>query len=457
MKKLWGGRFSGTTDQLVEEFTESISFDKRLYEEDIEGSIAHCEMLVSQKIISPEDGKKIIRGLKEIKKEIEKGVFEFKKEYEDIHMSIEARLKEKIGAVAGKLHTARSRNDQVALDIRLYIRKKIKELYLLLTRLQKSFISKAKEYIDQPAPGYTHLQRAQPVLLSHYLLAYVEMLERDKERLIDGFKRVDLMPLGSGALSGTTYPIDREYVAKKLGFAGVTGNSIDAVSDRDFAIELLSALAIIMMHLSRFSEDIIIWNSYEFSFVLLPDEFCTGSSIMPQKKNPDVLEIIRGKTGRVYGSLIALLTLMKGLPLSYNRDMQEDKEQIFNAVDTVCASLRVLIPLVSKMEFNRKRLYTETGKGFILATEIADYLAKKGLPFRDAHEITGKIVAYCEDKKKELKDLSLKEFKNFSSLFEKDIYNAIDLNEAINKRDVKGATGINQVKKALSEWENKLD
>lgn len=456
MKKPWGGRFKELPEKIVEDFTESISFDRRLYREDIEGSIAHCKMLAKQKIISKEEAKKIIDGLKEIEKEIERGQFSFKKEYEDIHMAIESRLKEKIGPIAGKLHTARSRNDQVALDVRLYLRKKSKDIYLLLEELQKFFISKAKEYLDQPIPAYTHLQRAQPVLLSHYLLSFVEMFERDKERLIDCYKRIDRMPLGSGALSGTTYPLDREYVAKELEFSEITRNSIDAVSDRDFAIEMVSSLSIAMMHLSRFCEDMIIWNTTEFGFVILPDGFCTGSSIMPQKKNPDVLEIIRGKTGRVYGSLLALLTIMKALPLSYNRDMQEDKGQIFDALDTVESSLKVLIPLVAKIEFNKRRLEEEAAKGFILATEIADYLAKKGVPFREAHEITGKIVAYCDEKKKDLSDLTLKEFKKFSSLFDKDIFEAIDLKKAINSRDVKGGTGLNQVKDIIYYWEKKL-
>lgn len=457
MKKLWGGRFKESTEKIVEDFTESISFDKRLYNEDIEGSIAHCKMLAKQKIITQEEAKKIIKGLKDIKKEIDEGKFKFKKEYEDIHMAIEAKLKEKIGDIAGKLHTARSRNDQVALDLRMYLKNKSKIFYLLIEELQKAFLLKAKEYIDQIIPAYTHLQRAQPVLLSHYLLAYIEMLERDRERLVDCYKRIDRMPLGSGALSGTTYPLDREFVAKELDFSEVTRNSIDAVSDRDFAIEFLSSLAILMMHLSRFSEDMIIWNTTEFGYVILPDGFCTGSSIMPQKKNPDVLEIVRGKTGRVYGSLVALLTIMKGLPLSYNRDMQEDKEQIFDAIDTVENSLKVLIPLVSKISFNKKRLAEEASKGFILATETADYLAKKGVPFREAHEITGKIVGFCDENKKDLTDLNLKDFKKFSKLFEKDIFDAIDIYKAVNKRDIIGATGLNQVKKMIEYWEKRFE
>lgn len=456
MKKLWGGRFKEATEKIVEDFTESISFDSRLYKEDIEGSIAHCKMLTKQKIISKEEAKKIIKGLEEIKREIQSTSFVFKREYEDIHMAIESRLREKIGDIAGKLHTGRSRNDQVALDLRIYLKKKSQSLYIQIEELQRAFLKKAKEYLEQVAPAYTHLQRAQPVLLSHYLLAYIEMLERDKERIIDCYKRIDRMPLGSSALAGTTYPLDRAFVAKELGFSEITRNSIDAVSDRDFAIEFVGVLAILMMHLSRFAEDMIIWNTTEFGYVNLPDGFCTGSSIMPQKKNPDVLEIIRGKTGRVYGSLISLLTMMKGLPLSYNRDMQEDKEQIFDALDTLESSLKVLTPLVSKIIFNKERLNQEAGKGFILATEIADYLAKKGLPFRDAHEIAGKIVAYCDENNKELKDLKLEEFLKFSKLFSKDVLEVVDIKTAINKRDIPGATGINQVKEMIKFWEEKV-
>ncbi len=451
MKKPWGGRFSKNTIKIVEKFTESISFDKRFYEEDIKGSIAHVKMLKKQKIISALDADRIIKGLSLVKKEIDEGRFEFKEAYEDIHMAIESRLREIIGDTAGKLHTARSRNDQVATDFRLYLKKEVKNIFVLLERLQRIFLNKAKAYLETPVPGYTHLQRAQP------LLAYVEMWERDKERLIDCYRRTDVMPLGSGAMSGTTFPLDREFAAKLLNFSEVTRNSMDAVSDRDFAIELLSDLAIIMMHLSRLCEDMILWNSYEFGFVNLPDDYCTGSSIMPQKKNPDVLELIRGKTGRVYGSLIAILTIMKGLPLTYNRDMQEDKEPVFDAVDTVKNSLEILGGLFEKAEFNEERLKREAKKGFILATEIADYLAKKGVPFREAHEITGKIVAYCEKKNKELDELTMEEFKRFSEMFEKDIFNVIDLKKAVSARNVKGGTGIKAVREAIRFWDKKLD
>jgi len=456
MKKPWAGRFGKKTDELVESFTESLSFDRRLYEEDINGSIAHVNMLKKQKIISGKEANLIIKGLQEIKNEIENGQFEFKKEFEDIHMAIEARLKEKIGDIAGKLHTARSRNDQVALDIRLYVKKKIIEIYRLLEELQKVFINKSEKYQTSIVPGYTHLQRAQPVFLGHYLLSYVEMWERDKLRLVDCYKRMDFSPLGSCALAGTTFPIDREYVAENLGFSGVTTNSMDAVADRDFAIELLSHLSIIMMHLSRLCEDMILWNTYEFSYVILPDDFCTGSSIMPQKKNPDVLELVRGKTGRVYGSLFALLTIMKALPMTYNRDMQEDKEHIFDGIDTVISSLEVLIPLFKKTEFNVSRLLEESKKGFILATEIADYLSKKGVPFRKAHEITGKIVAYCEKNNKELYELSVDEFKKFYSGFDKDVFDAISIENAVGMKNVIGGTGKESLKKQIGMWKKRL-
>lgn len=456
MKKPWGGRFSKKTNKLVETFTESISFDKRLYEEDIEGSIAHADMLKKQKILTEREANLIIKGLKEIKLEIEKGQFDFKAEFEDIHMAIEARLREKIGDIAGKLHTARSRNDQVALDIRLYVRKKIIEIYRALEELQKVFVHKAEDYQNCIAPGYTHLQRAQPVFLGHYLLSFVEMWERDKSRLIDCYKRMDFSPLGSCALAGTTFALDREYVAKTLGFSGITTNSMDAVSDRDFAIELLSHLSIIMMHLSRLCEDMILWNTYEFAFVILPDDFCTGSSIMPQKKNPDVLELVRGKTGRVYGSLIALLTIMKALPLTYNRDMQEDKEQIFNGIDTVISCLNVLVPLFEKTEFNKEKLLEESKKGFILATEIADYLSRKGVPFRTAHEITGKIVAYCEKNKKELYELSIGEFKKFYPEFDNDILDAMDIENAVAMKNVTGGTGRKSLDRQIRIWKKRL-
>lgn len=457
MKKPWGGRFSQKTNKLVESFTQSISFDRRLYAEDIEGSIAHAIMLKSQKILTEKDAALIIKGLKEIKKEIESGKFEFKEEFEDIHMSIETRLHEKIGPVAGKLHTARSRNDQVALDLRLYVKKKILHLYDGLDGLQRVFLKKAEKYIDTPTPAYTHLQRAQPVFLSHYLLAFVAMWARDKSRLVDCYRRTDVSPLGSCALAGTSFPLDREKVAKILGFSDVTHNSMDAVADRDFVIEFLSTLSIIMMHLSRLCEDMILWNSYEFSFVILPDSFCTGSSIMPQKKNPDVLEIVRGKTGRVYGSLMAMLTIMKGLPLTYNRDMQEDKEQLFDAIDTVEQSIKVLIPLFNDVEFREERLKEEAKKGFILATEIADYLTKKGVPFRIAHEITGKIVAYCEKNKKDLFEISLEEYRKFSPLFEKDIYDAVNLVKSIEAKNVIGGTGKTALKRQINYWKKLLD
>jgi argininosuccinate lyase len=456
MKKPWGGRFSKQTSRPVEEFTQSISFDRRLYEEDIEGSIVHSDMLKRQGMINKKEADAIAKGLKDIKKEIEDGKFEFKKEHEDIHMAIEARLKEKIGDTAGKLHTARSRNDQVALDLRLFLKKKILRIFDETETFQGVFVDKAKSYLDAPVPGYTHLQRAQPVFISHYLLAYVEMLERDKSRFVDCFKRMDLSPLGAGALSGTTFPIDREYVAAQLGFSDVTTNSIDSVSDRDFVIEFLSSASVLMMHLSRLCEDMILWNTFEFGFVDLPDEFCTGSSIMPQKKNPDVLELVRGKTGRVYGSLFALLTVMKGLPLSYNRDMQEDKEALFDTVDTVLNCLSILRLMFEKVEFNRREIADEAIKGFALATEVADYLTKKGMPFRTAHEVTGKLVAYCEKTKKEFSELAIDEYRKFSPIFENDIFKAVDLMNAVSSRNITGGTGKTAVKKRVEYWKKRL-
>lgn len=405
--KPWEGRFNEKTNRDVEEFTASISFDKRLYKYDIQGSIAHCRMLSRCGIIPKKEKDKIIKGLKIILKEIDRGGFPFKIELEDIHMNIEKRLMEKIGGVAGKLHTARSRNDQIALDLRLYLRNEIKEIIKEIEKLKKAMIDIAKNNMDIIMPGYTHLQRAQPVLFSHYILAYFEMFERDKERFEEIFNRVNVMPLGSGALAGTNLPIDRRYVAKLLGFPKITQNSMDSVSDRDFMIEFLNAASINMMHLSRLSEDLILWSSAEFNFVELPESFCTGSSLMPQKKNPDVLELIRGKTGRVYGNLIALLTIMKSLPLAYNRDMQEDKEPLFDTVDTLKSSLSICTRLLKKIEINKKEMLKAASEDFTTATDMADYLVKKGLPFRKSHEIVGKVVNYCMKKGLLFKDLSL--------------------------------------------------
>ncbi|MBT9537351.1 MAG: argininosuccinate lyase, partial [Nitrospirae bacterium] len=400
MKKLWAGRFTEKTSKTVEYFTESISFDRRLWKYDIEGSIAHAKMLGKQKIISQKDSSAIINGLKNIAGEIETGRFRFAVELEDIHMNIEAALIKNIGDAGKKLHTARSRNDQVALDLRLYLRAETKETIALIKNLQKTLLNAAENNIGIIMPGYTHLQRAQPVLLSHHLLAYVEMLRRDRERFEDSLKRINVLPLGSCALAGTSLPVDRSYAAKLLGFKAIAENSIDAVSDRDFAIEFLTDAGILMMHLSRFAEELILWSTEEFSFIELPDAFTTGSSIMPQKKNPDVAELIRGKSGRIYGNMIALMTVMKGLPLAYNRDMQEDKTPVFDTVDTIKSCLTVLAQMMPQIKFMKERMRDAAGRAYSTATDIAEYLVKKGVPFRQAHEITGKIVRYCIKNKK---------------------------------------------------------
>ena len=445
MKKLWGGRFSEETEKTVEDFTESVSFDARLWKYDIEGSIAHVTMLGRQKIISKKEAALIIKGLNEIKAEIEGGKFKFSQALEDVHMNIEHALIKKIGPVGGKVHAARSRNDQVALDIRLYLRDEISEVLQLIEKLQKIFVSLAEKNIDTIMPGYTHLQRAQPVLLSHHLLAYFEMLDRDLARLEDCLKRVNVLPLGSAALAGTTLPIDRQYVAKLLKFPAVTENSIDSVSDRDFAAEFIASASILMIHLSRLSEEFIIWNSEEFRFIELPDAFTTGSSIMPQKKNPDVLELTRGKTGRVYGHLMSILTIMKSLPLAYNRDMQEDKEPLFDTVDTVKSCLGVLIKMLPLVRFNRKVMEEATAAGFLTATDLAEYLVRKGVPFRDAHSITGKAVRYCIDNNKTLTDLGLDELKQFSKLIGEDISHYISVEVSVNGKKSHGGTSKEKV------------
>lgn len=443
--KPWEGRFKEKTRRAVEEFTSSIQFDRRLYKYDILGSIAHAEMLARQGIIKGEEARKIIKGLKEIEREIERGDFPFRADLEDIHMNIEGRLIEKIGDVGGKLHTARSRNDQVSLDLRLYLRDEIKEILSLIKALKSNLIKKAEENIDVVMPGYTHLQRAQPVLFSHYLLAYFDMLERDSERFRDCLERLNVSPLGAGALAGTGFPIDRRYVAKRLGFPKVSENSIDAVSDRDFILEFSSTSSILMMHLSRLSEDIILWSSQEFSFLEIPDTLATGSSIMPQKKNPDVPELVRGKTGKVYGNLFALLTMMKALPLSYNRDMQEDKEGLFDTVDTVKDSLRIYSLLIKGIKINRERMAEAARGGFMTATDIADYLVRKGLPFRKAHSIAGRIVRYAIDRGKDLEEIPLNRLRGFSGLIEEDIYKYISLEKSIELKSSLGGTSKRNV------------
>ncbi|KXG75677.1 Argininosuccinate lyase [Fervidicola ferrireducens] len=421
MKKLWAGRFEKETDGLVEKFTASIDFDRKLYEQDILGSMAHARMLAKTGIISKQEAAEIIRGLLEIKLEIERGQFPFTFELEDIHMHIEKRLFEKIGPVAGKLHTARSRNDQVALDLHLYVKQKISEVVGKIDKVMKVLWKLAEENRDAVMPGYTHLQRAQPVTLAVHFDAYYQMLKRDKERFYSAMKGADMMPLGACALAGTTLPIDREYTRELLGFSKMYENTMDAVSDRDFVIEFISCSAILMVHLSRMAEDLILWSTSEFDFIELDDGFATGSSIMPQKKNPDVLELIRGKAGRVFGNLMAVLALMKGLPLSYNRDMQEDKEPLFDTVDTVISCLEVLPGLLSTMKIKKENMMKAVEDSFADATYYAEYLVKKGMPFRAAHEIVGKMVSYCIKKNKKLKDLSLVELKNFSELFSEDV------------------------------------
>ena len=445
MKKPWSGRFKEKTEKAVEDFTSSVSFDKRLWKYDIEGSIAHAKMLKKQKIISSNDAGLIVRSLNKIKQRIEKGQFKFSDTLEDVHMNIEYALIKELGNRGGKLHTARSRNDQIALDLRLFLREEIKEILGMVKNFQDVLVNLAEKHINTAMPGYTHLQKAQPVLLSHHFLAYFEMLERDGERLEDCLKRVNVLPLGSAALAGTALPIDRHYVARLLKFPAVSENSIDAVSDRDFVIEFLSASSILMVHLSRLAEELVLWSSEEFGFVELPDAYSTGSSIMPQKKNPDVPELIRGKTGRVFGNLFSLLVVLKGLALAYNRDLQEDKEPLFDTVDTVKACLSVLAGMMSKIRFNKKIMGKAAGSGFLTATDIAEYLAIKGLPFRTAHKITGKIVRYCLDNKKTLTDLTLQEFKKFSGLIGKDVFSRIQTEVSINRKNSYGGTARERV------------
>jgi argininosuccinate lyase len=449
MKKLWAGRFREKTAGIAESFTESMSFDYRLWQYDIEGSIAHAKMLARQGIIPKRDSQNIISGLEEIAREIAAGKFVFRRDLEDIHMNIEAALIGKIGDVGRKLHTARSRNDQVALDMRLYLRYELDEIISLIRQFQNTLISAASKHLHDLIPGYTHLQRAQPILLSHYLLAYIEMLQRDVERMKNVYRSVNQMPLGACALAGTTLPIDREYSARLLGFDGMAQNSIDAVSDRDFAIEFLSSSALLIMHLSRLSEELILWSTEEFKFIELPDAFTTGSSIMPQKKNPDVAELVRGKSGRVYGNLIALLTIMKALPLSYNRDLQEDKLPVFDTVDTVKACLAVLNEMFPGITFHIERMKDTAGDAYSTATDIAEYLVRKGVPFRHAHEITGKIVLSCITQKKRLDELSLKQLRTFSSEISSDIFSFLGPDESVRNKKSQGGTSPDEVRKQI--------
>ncbi|HET7290257.1 MAG TPA: argininosuccinate lyase [Thermodesulfobacteriota bacterium] len=459
LKKPWGGRFKKDTHKIAEKFSASIDYDKRLYKEDIEGSVAHVTMLAENGIILKSEAEKIIKGLRQIGKEIDSGKFPFREEFEDIHLNIEKRLIEKIGDTGGKIHTARSRNDQIALDMRLYLRKEINEIILLIKDIAVSLIGLAEKNIDVVLPLYTHLQRGQPVLLSHHLMGLYEMLKRDRERYIDCRARVNVMPLGAGAGAGTTFPIDRELVARLLDFPKVTQNSIDTVSDRDFIVEFIAVSANLMMHLSRMSEEFVLWSTKEFDFIDLGDEFTTGSSIMPQKRNPDMAELIRGKTGRVYGGLVTILTVMKGLPFSYNRDMQEDKEPMFDTADTVKSSLEVLRAMLGGITFKNENMKKALAAGFITATDIADYLTRKGMPFRKSHEVTGKIVGYAEEKGRELMNLHITEYKMFSRLFEDDLFDHITLEGSVSGRKSFGGTArqnvvrmIAQGKKETGKW-----
>ncbi len=452
MAKLWGGRFSKATDTLVDDFNSSIRFDARMYAQDIEGSMAHAEMLGRQGIIPAEDADLIVKTLAEIKADIEAGKVEFEIDAEDIHMNIETILISRIGDVGKRLHTGRSRNDQVALDVRMYLRSEIDILSGLLDELKSTILDIAEKNLDTIMPGYTHLQKAQPITLAHHTMAYYEMLRRDSERLADCRRRLNVMPLGSGALAGTTYPLDREFVAKKLGFDAVTVNSLDGVSDRDFVCELAFDLSMIMTHLSRFSEEIILWSSHEFGFIELDDAYSTGSSIMPQKKNPDVAELVRGKSGRVYGSLMGLLTMMKGLPLAYNKDMQEDKEQIFDAIDTVKMCLPVFSKMLATMRVKRDAMLNGAKGGFTNATDVADYLVKHGLPFRDAHAVVGRMVAYCIEHNTVIDALSMEEFKGFSELIDDDIYDEISLETCVNQRKLIGGPAIETMKSVIENY-----
>lgn len=449
MAQLWGGRFTKETDQLVYNFNASISFDKKFYKQDIRGSIAHVKMLAKQNILSQEEKESIIDGLISIQKDLEEERLEITSEYEDIHSFVEANLIARIGEAGKKLHTGRSRNDQVALDMKLFTRDEILELKKLLKNLLSTLLKLMEKHLDTYMPGFTHLQKAQPTTLAHHLGAYFEMFKRDNSRLTDIYHRMNTCPLGAGALAGTTYPLDREYSAKLLDFDGPTLNSMDSVSDRDYLIELLSALSTIMMHLSRFSEEIIIWNSNEYHFVEIDDAYSTGSSIMPQKKNPDIAELVRGKTGRVYGALMSLLTTMKGLPLAYNKDMQEDKELTFDAIDTAKGCLLLFTDMLASMHFYKESMESSAKKGFTNATDAADYLVNHGVPFRDAHAVVGRLVLYCLEKNISLDQMSLEEYRTISPVFKEDIYQAISMDTCVEKRLTIGAPGQEAMKKVI--------
>ena len=454
--KLWGGRFTHSTAASVEAFSASIDYDSRLYRYDIAGSKAHATMLAANGLLSKEELQAIVEGLSEIEKEIDSGEFEFHQELEDIHMNIEKALADRIGPAGAKLHSARSRNDQVALDLKLYLRDQCDLLVELLDDVRRGFVKLARTYLGAIMPGYTHMQRAQPVLVSHHLLAYFEMFSRDRERLLDCRKRINICPLGGAAMAGTGLPIEREQVAELLGFDGVTANSMDTAGDRDFAIEFVSCCAQTQLHLSRFCEELVLWAGSEFDFVEIEDTFCTGSSIMPQKKNPDIAELVRGKSGRVVGSLMTLLTIMKGLPLTYNRDLQEDKEPVFDAVDTVSASLSIIAELLENLKFNPEKMREATTSGFMTATDLADYLVLKDVPFREAHGIVGRIVGHCIDKGCELVDLTVQEMKGFSPAIEKDVYEVISVDGSVQSRISTGGTSMQRVEEALSSAEKQV-
>ena len=449
--KLWGGRFTKSTDSFTDHFHSSISFDQRMYKEDITGSMAHVDMLGKQGVIPVEDAKLIHKTLLEILDDIENGKVVFDEKAEDIHMNVETILISRIGDVGKKLHTGRSRNDQVALDIRMYVKEQITDTRKLMLELIEALNNIAEANINTIMPGYTHLQRAQPVTLAHHVLAYCEMFKRDIERLDDTYKRTNVMPLGSGALAGTTYPLDRSMVADTLGFAAITLDSMDGVSDRDFCVELLSTLSIIMMHLSRFCEEIILWSSHEFKFVELDDAYSTGSSIMPQKKNPDMAELIRGKTGRVYGDLMGMLTVMKGLPLAYNKDMQEDKEGVFDAIDTIKMCVPVFTNMIKTAVFKTDNMYNAAKGGFTNATDAADWLVKHGVPFRDAHAILGQLVLYCINNNTSLEDLSLDEFKAISPVFDETVYDAISVEKCVQARNIVGGPSPEYIKTLIQK------
>ncbi len=455
--KLWGGRFSKATAKMAEDFNASISVDSRLYLQDIEGSKAHALMLGKCGIIGPDEAAEIINALEEIKQELESGSAVLTIEAEDIHMNIEKLLTGKIGETGKKLHTARSRNDQVALDLRMYLKADTCTIVELLAELSALLLNKAEENINTIMPGYTHMQKAQPVTLGHHLMAYFEMFRRDMDRFMDCLKRIDVMPLGSCALAGTTYPIDREMVADILKFSDISQNSMDAVSDRDFAIEFISCCSFGMMHLSRFCEELVIWSTGEFGYIEMDDGYSTGSSIMPQKKNPDIAELIRGKTGRVYGDLICLLTVMKGLPLSYNKDLQEDKEAVFDAGDTLKSCVSVFIPMLASITVNKERIKNNLNGGFLNATDLADYLVQKGMPFRDAHETAGRIVSFCIIENKEPGELSINEFKSFAPCIEEEIYEFIELEGCLTRRNIVGGPSEQQVRKAVERGKDFLD